>query len=599
MAITGYISVGLPFGTNSENDPYFVTDPRYGLGGLRSVSGATERNDIPLARRQVGMLVYVADENEYYTLVSGISNSDWEVFQTGTAAGGSDFYGLTGITSSEYPYGLSSTGITGDRLLVATGPTNDPFRQYIRFGNAWVQTHVISGSQGSQGVQGLQGLQGLQGVEGSQGLQGLDGSQGTQGLQGAQGLQGVQGIQGLQGVQGIQGTQGVQGLQGAEGSQGLQGLDGSQGIQGLQGVQGIQGTQGLQGVQGVQGIQGTHGVQGTQGLQGAYGIVGDYVQSVNGMTGVVSLTGIGFYGLTGITSSEYPFGLSGTGTTGDRLLVATGPTNDPFRQYIRFGNAWVQTHVISGSQGSQGVQGLQGLQGLQGQTGPTGSDAPRLILIDTFETTIDPIILKESVSHSLNGESITLTYAGGFVPATGCAFVTDPSKGTGFPVYFNSLQNNTIVFDSQTITAGIGESVTLRIVVTGSGSPPTSDTYDYQISFENEMLWGLTALSNISTQNPFDVLPNSKIIDGINEEFAIGLSNDTYLFVAYPVRHGKANFSINNAAFGGIALQGYFGIPGGQTAQATNDGGFAEPYYVYRTENMLGDRFIVKLAPTQ
>lgn len=373
MAITGYISVGLPFGTNSENDPYFVTDPRYGLGGLRSVSGTAERNDIPLARRQVGMLVYVADENEYYTLVSGISNSDWEVFQTGTAAGGSDFYGLTGITSSEYPLGLSTTGLTGDRLLVATGPPNDPFRQYIRFGNAWVQTGVVG----------------------------------------------------------------------------------------------------------------------------------------------------------------------------------------------------------------------------------TKADTPRLILIDTFETTIDPIILKESAAHSLNGESITLSYAGGFVPATGCAFLTDPSKGTGFPVYFNSLQNNTIVFDSQTITAGIGESVTLRIVVTGPGSPPTSDTYDYEISFENEMLWGLTALSNISTQNPFDVLSNSRLIDGINEEFAIGLSNDTYLFVAYPVRHGEANFSINNGAFGGIALQGYFGIPGSQTAQAMNDGGFAEPYYVYRTENMLGDRFIVKLAPTQ
>ena len=294
------------------------------------------------------------------------------------------------------------------------------------------------------------------------------------------------------------------------------------------------------------------------------------------MTGTVSLTGIGFYGLTGITSSEYPLGLSFTGLTGDRLLVATGPPNDPFRQYIRFGNAWVQTGVV----GSK-------------------ADTPRLILIDTFETTINPILLKESSSHSLNGESITLSYAGGFVPATGCAFLTDPSKGTGFPVYFNSLQNNTIVFDSQTITAGIGESVTIRIVVTGSGSPPTTDAYDYQITFENEMLWGLTALSNISTENPFNVLPNSKIIDGINEEFAIGLSNDTYLFVAYPVRHGKANFSINNAAFGGIALQGYFGIPGSQTAQATNDGGFAEPYYVYRTENMLGDRFIVKLAPTQ
>jgi hypothetical protein len=66
MPITGYISVGLPIGPNAENDPTFVQDPKYGLGGLRTVANTTARDAILQQRRQIGMLVYVEDENKYY-----------------------------------------------------------------------------------------------------------------------------------------------------------------------------------------------------------------------------------------------------------------------------------------------------------------------------------------------------------------------------------------------------------------------------------------------------------------------------------------------------------------------------------------------------
>jgi hypothetical protein len=234
-----------------------------------------------------------------------------------------------------------------------------------------------------------------------------------------------------------------------------------------------------------------------------------------------------------------------------------------------------------------------------GPTGPTGSTGPQIVIINGFETTIDPIIVKGSSSYSLNGDTVTLTYAGSAIPATGSAFLTDSSKGTGFPAYFNSGSMNQITFSSQTITGNIGDTITLRIVVTGSGGTPSTDIYDYEIVIGNELRWGATSSASIDGGQAFQILGNALPISTIDEqEINVGLSNDTYLFVAHPVRHGEAQFSINNGPYGGVALQGVYGIPGNQTATATNDNGYAEVYYVYRSEQAINDSFTVRLAPT-
>lgn len=89
--------------------------------------------------------------------------------------------------------------------------------------------------------------------------------------------------------------------------------------------------------------------------------------------GTTQGTARNFFGTTGVTSASYPSGFSDAGNTGDRLLVATGPANDPFRNYVRFGNAWVQT----------GVAGVgQGIQGEDGPTGPTGTTGASLTGFD-------------------------------------------------------------------------------------------------------------------------------------------------------------------------------------------------------------------------
>ena len=89
--------------------------------------------------------------------------------------------------------------------------------------------------------------------------------------------------------------------------------------------------------------------------------------------GTTQGTARNFYGATGVTSALYPLGFSGAGNTGDRLLVATGPVNDPLRNYIRFGNAWVQTGVAGVGQGIQGTAGVAGVTGGTGATGAMGA----------------------------------------------------------------------------------------------------------------------------------------------------------------------------------------------------------------------------------
>lgn len=86
--------MGIPLSGKIEpldpnNDDYPLTDPKYGLGGLRTVSDLTERNNIPYLRRQLGMLVYVTSESGYYKLTNlgseetPTTSENWELLTTG------------------------------------------------------------------------------------------------------------------------------------------------------------------------------------------------------------------------------------------------------------------------------------------------------------------------------------------------------------------------------------------------------------------------------------------------------------------------------------------------------------------------------------
>ena len=144
MPITGTVAVSGIIAPTSVLDTYPVTDPQWGLGGLRSVGTTTDRNNIEYARRQEGMMVYVQNQDSYYALVGGTGNTDWILFnQSQSGQSQSGFFSSDAEINYPVPGGFSANGFTGDRLLLATGPANDPFRNYIRYENQWFQTGVV------------------------------------------------------------------------------------------------------------------------------------------------------------------------------------------------------------------------------------------------------------------------------------------------------------------------------------------------------------------------------------------------------------------------------------------------------------------------
>lgn len=220
--------------------------------------------------------------------------------------------------------------------------------------------------------------------------------------------------------------------------------------------------------------------------------------------------------------------------------------------------------------------------GERGPEGPTGgSDA---VTIRSILTDIPNLVVKGTSSYSLNGKGLTVAYAraGGYAPATASIYLTDPTKGTGFPVYFPTGAMDKIDFTSQTITAGIGESVTLRIHATGSDG--SYDIYDHTVVVDNVFLWGGSTHENLTAST---LSPGLTAFPAANpyQSFSLTANYGQYIFYAYPSRNGYTRQSLNNSAYGGMVPQGMFGTSGSQTANYTNDFGYAELYYVYRSVN--------------
>jgi hypothetical protein len=233
--------------------------------------------------------------------------------------GSQGIQGIQGVTGATGPQGATGTngtiGVNG-----ATGPT----------GSQGIQGNT--GATGPTGSQGIQGIQGATGPTGPQGISGAiaftssttapagatygdlwfnttsgnifvyitdgassywiepfgpQGATGANGTSGANGATGPTGSNGTSGATGATGSQGIQGATGATGSNGTSGTNGATGATGSQGIQGVTGATGANGATGSQGIQGATGATGSQGNTGATGPVGDYVISVNGLTGAV------------------------------------------------------------------------------------------------------------------------------------------------------------------------------------------------------------------------------------------------------------------------------------------------------------------------
>lgn len=87
-AIPGSVRVAGFIAPTDSTDTYAVTDEQYNRGGYRSVASIAERDAITVARRKVGMLVYVIDTDQYFTLKNGITNSGWVEWAVTTGGSG-------------------------------------------------------------------------------------------------------------------------------------------------------------------------------------------------------------------------------------------------------------------------------------------------------------------------------------------------------------------------------------------------------------------------------------------------------------------------------------------------------------------------------
>lgn len=301
-----------------------------------------------------------------------------------------------------------------------------------------------------------------------------------------------------------------------------------------------------------------------------------------------------------VTDPQYGLGgLRSVGTTGQRDAISQERREEGMMVYVQDQDAYYA--LVGGTSNSDWILFTPSGLGPQGPTGATGPTGTTLLLIDTFSTTIDDIVMKGNTNYSLAGESVSVSYVRGTSPVTGAIYLTDPTKGTGFPVYFPTSDMDSITFTTQTITAGVGETVTMKLVVTGGAS--SGDFHEFSVAFGNEIRWGKSSLSNLDGNQVQSILTNSLLTTEVSvafpHEVSISTSYNEYMFYAFPTRLGSVKQSINNSPYGGMYLQGELGIPGDASVTTSNSLGYTEPFYVIRSRNPnLGASVEVKTVAT-
>ena len=127
VGLMGYLS---PMDTR---DTYAVTDPVYGIDGLRNVGLISELNEIPFERRRAGMIVGVGGGESYYKL-KNISNwlydiSDWDELNLKQNFSDKETPGGL-IDGQNSVYSLSRTPINGTEHIYLNGLLQDEEDDY-------------------------------------------------------------------------------------------------------------------------------------------------------------------------------------------------------------------------------------------------------------------------------------------------------------------------------------------------------------------------------------------------------------------------------------------------------------------------------------
>ena len=618
-SITGGIPLIGFVSPTDELDEYPVTNPKYGLGGLRTIGASAGLSLIPQQRREEGMIVFAEDEEKYYHLFGGTGDEHW----TELKFDGED--GATGPTGPPVRFTFGQTfpeveeSRLGDYFLGASGSGDyegglfifAPLDEDEGVTGTWWEISGVKGDDGDDGATGVQGFQGITGHQGFQGSTGADGFVGGTGPTGVQGFQGITGHQGFQGFS-ITGATGVQGFQGITGHQGFQGFS----ITGPTGVQGFQGHTGFQGFQGTTGPAGSgkyfYGPTAPEDTAEGLTLGSKWFNTeVGGEFTYLSDPGNNpYWVMTNVFSATGPQGPIGGGTGNQGFQGPTGPKGDP-------GEAAAQ-----GNTGPTGVQGFQGPTGVKGETGDglfdtsyatgtnvnnsinynsignvtgTGRKFPVLLddgsltfdfirttdlfnnfTISSFDLTEAAVVLIGTGLFSLNGRTFNVSYTPDIIEVSS-ASISVNTTNTGYPLSLS---------DPYTFVSATGTSIdyptskntTITFTITATASDGSSDTATDNITFRQYNYWGIGTETGITVGN-LSSLSNNQLLSSRTKTFTVTPSSGEYIYYGYPESYGDATFKVDGIIGGFQKIT----ISGGETH--TNANAYDEKYRIYRSDS--------------
>ena len=79
--IKNSLKISAPITPYDTRDSYPTHYEEFGFGGYRTVETIQDRNLIPDLRRNQGMLVYVLEDQTWYSLQGGVTNEYWVDFK--------------------------------------------------------------------------------------------------------------------------------------------------------------------------------------------------------------------------------------------------------------------------------------------------------------------------------------------------------------------------------------------------------------------------------------------------------------------------------------------------------------------------------------
>jgi|TARA_R100001530_G_scaffold1410_1_gene2537 hypothetical protein len=174
--------------------------------------------------------------------------------------------------------------------------------------------------------------------------------------------------------------------------------------------------------------------------------------------------------------------------------------------------------------------------------------------------------------EAIGGISFSATYNNG--PATTCN-VTMSGAGNSWTnklALTNGCLGATTNTEAVTHRSSVG-SITWTLTATTTAE---SDTQNVSVSFQNRRHWGVTTKTSGYTSADIGGFDSNQLSNSRAKTFTVTAGAGEYIVYSYRTALGTATFTVGG-------FEGGFQAP--ETVSRTNDSGFVENFYVYRSTN--------------